>query len=391
MANETLYTNVDHLLNPTWETALWYMQQNFVMPRLVNVFTNMRGMTDRKLSERVDDSDNVQDAIGETTDLSAVQLDRDLLAELSPKEIGKQYVITDRRVESDDVSIVADAAQSLGYSLGKQIERDLMADVANFTLGTTGGVGNRMSMDYLYWARTKLDAAGVPGPYYTVLHPFQFRDIHTDMVTLSNAAPLEVRNQFQRSYYVTQVADFQIIVSNMVPKVLTTGGTWSGDLGGATGGTYKLNINGEITADIAYDAVEAAITTAINALPSVTAGDIVVDTDAPPTGYDFTLTTAVNLISTELTVHIYTDSLTGYTEVPHVTKTSDGDGYYTGGMWNRNALAFDVRRALRIESERDASLRQTEWNSTMIYAHGVWRPNWGVNFSSQATLAAPSA
>lgn len=49
-----------------------------------------------------------------------------------------------------------------------------------------------------------------------------------------------------------------------------------------------------------------------------------------------------------------------------------------GGMWQRSALAFDGRRAPRLEPERDASRRGWELNMTTAYAHGVWRPTWGI-------------
>src|SRR5512146_84094 len=49
-----------------------------------------------------------------------------------------------------------------------------------------------------------------------------------------------------------------------------------------------------------------------------------------------------------------------------------------GAMFNRSALAFDMRRAPRIEVERDASRRGFELNWTSIFAYGVWRPAAGV-------------
>lgn len=48
------------------------------------------------------------------------------------------------------------------------------------------------------------------------------------------------------------------------------------------------------------------------------------------------------------------------------------------GMWSRDALALDIRRAPRIEPERDASRRGWELNLSTIYAKGVWRPTFGV-------------
>ena len=51
---------------------------------------------------------------------------------------------------------------------------------------------------------------------------------------------------------------------------------------------------------------------------------------------------------------------------------------YYAAMFSRSAIAFDVRRAPRLEPERDASRRAWELNISGIYATGVWRPAWGV-------------
>src|SRR3990172_6237120 len=59
----------------------------------------------------------------------------------------------------------------------------------------------------------------------------------------------------------------------------------------------------------------------------------------------------------------------------------DGSDDANGGMWNRAALAFDGRRAPRLEPERDASRRGWELNMTSVYAHGVWRPTYGIKMT----------
>ena len=48
------------------------------------------------------------------------------------------------------------------------------------------------------------------------------------------------------------------------------------------------------------------------------------------------------------------------------------------GMFSRDALGFDLRRAPRMEAERDASRRGQELNFTAVYAHGIWRPKFGI-------------
>src|SRR5688572_3797367 len=50
--------------------------------------------------------------------------------------------------------------------------------------------------------------------------------------------------------------------------------------------------------------------------------------------------------------------------------TIDGEADTNIGMWSRDAIALDVRRAPRIEPERDASRRGTELNLSTVYAEG---------------------
>jgi hypothetical protein len=57
--------------------------------------------------------------------------------------------------------------------------------------------------------------------------------------------------------------------------------------------------------------------------------------------------------------------------------TISGDDAYVG-MWSRDAMALDVRRQPRIEPQRDASRRGWELNLSTVYAHGVWRPTFGI-------------
>jgi len=68
----------------------------------------------------------------------------------------------------------------------------------------------------------------------------------------------------------------------------------------------------------------------------------------------------------------------------NIAVTSGTDAY--AAMFSPQALALDVRRAPRIEPERDASRRGWELNMSAVYAHGVWRPKFGV----KALLAADS-
>jgi hypothetical protein len=57
-------------------------------------------------------------------------------------------------------------------------------------------------------------------------------------------------------------------------------------------------------------------------------------------------------------------------------ETSSTDAY--AGMFSRDVMALDWRRAPRMEPDRDPSRRGTELNLTAVFAHGVWRPTFGV-------------
>lgn len=64
---------------------------------------------------------------------------------------------------------------------------------------------------------------------------------------------------------------------------------------------------------------------------------------------------------------------------------ADSDDDFTGGVFPKSAIAIDWRRPIRIEPERDASRRGTEFNMSAIYAAGVWRPELGIQTIFDAT------
>ena len=282
MANETTYALISSLLPDIYEAALMYAQETFIMPQLVTVYTDQTGMQSRKLSEY--SPGTVTAGLGETTDLTPQEFDRALLSTLQPAEIGTQFVITDRRLDSDDVDVMADLAQHIGYTIFRQIESDLLSQFNGFTGGSVGASANRLDWPAIFKARAMLANAAVPPPYNLVLSEYQYYDLATDanIAGLSNPAPLRIRDDIQSRYYVASVGD----------------------------------------------------------------------------------------------IDVYTTSSLGESD-PLV-----------GGMFNRGALALDIRRAMRIELQRDASLRATEVNATAVYGHGLRRATWGVKVISDGTAPA---
>ena len=72
-----------------------------------------------------------------------------------------------------------------------------------------------------------------------------------------------------------------------------------------------------------------------------------------------------------------------------VFQDADSEDDFNGGVFPREALAIDWRRAVRIEPQRNASRRGWELNMSAIYDTGVWRPDRGISIVFDAS--APTA
>ena len=66
----------------------------------------------------------------------------------------------------------------------------------------------------------------------------------------------------------------------------------------------------------------------------------------------------------------------------------DGSDDAISGIFTRNAIWLDTRRAARMEPERDASARAWELNINAGYAYGLVRSTYGVKFTADATAPA---
>ena len=380
MANETLYTGVSALLPEIWEMALYYIQYPFVMPQLVSTFVDQRGMQQRNFS--IYSETAATDNLGETVDLTTTEFARALFRTLTPKEIGAQHKISYRRIDSDDVGIVTDAGRNLGYVLGKLLESNLMAQFDNFDFahGAT-----KMTVQDIFAARARLEANGVPGPYYTVLHPYQYYSIWNEYASVTAPAPLQIRDNSMRSYHIAQIADVSIIVSSLVPRTGTVAAVQTATITGTpTGGKYSLSFEGRISADIAWNATNAAFITAVTPMfgGSVT-GFTIARTGTGP-NYTFTITfpTTDAFAGKQAPIKVVSDGLTGGTGAVAIAENTEGSATAVGGVFARPAIALDMRRALLLEPDRDPSLRQIELNATMIYAASVLRSNFGVRLAS---------
>lgn len=383
MALETTLALITSLLDPIRMGALMYAQNTFVAPRLVKTFTDRQGFQSRINS--IYREAGVTDNLAENQDLTNVEFDREALASLTPKEVGKQFIITDRRIETDYENVLGDAAMDIGYTIGKKVEVDTLAQFANLQGGMVGAVGTDASMDNLYEARAVLEANAVPGPYVAVLHSYQWLPIFKTFVNMGNAAPLDIRNEAQRNYFITQIADMTIVVSPLVPYGSTTNEVQTATVSGTpTGGTFALTFKGATTAALAYNAAAATVQAALEALRTIGTGNVTATGSA---GGPYTITFVGALAGANAPLITLSNNLLTGGTAPSVgiVQTTAGVGYATGALFNREALALDLRRPLRTEPMRDPSFRRTEINATMVYAVGTWRSDWGIQIKTKAT------
>jgi hypothetical protein len=246
------------------------------MAGLVRTFTDGRGGNTRTAYQY---NAGTAKTIAETDDMTSEAFTPSALETLTPGEIGLQYFITDKRIETDaPESIRADAATELGLAARDKIESDLLGTFSSLTGGTMGSATGTVTWGEVFAAAAVVRASSKNRsmPLYCVLHEYQW-------FTLAKA---------------TSVAG--ITLQSVPDRLVGPGGSWY--VGSAAGINFYATTN--------------------------------------------------------------------------ITVTSGTAAY--GAVFQRDAIAYDIRRPIRIEVERDASRRGYELNMTTSYAYGVWRPTFGV-------------
>ena len=280
-------------LDRVYEDAVFAARARTLMASsgIVTTFNDRTGDEARDLPEYVR---GTAAEVAETADYTAAQeLTKGTAGSLSIKEAIAQFLVTDRRFESDPDDVRNAAAVELGNALSTKIDTDMTALFASFTGGGgTIGVGTTaLSWGQLFAARSRLAAGGttgntVPGPYVAVLHEYHWFNLakSASVAGAQTNASAALLDDVNRGYYVASVGDMDIFVSNNISAGTATGN------------------------------------------PAVS------------------------------------------------------------GVFNRQAIALDMRRAPRLEPDRDASARATELNMTVKYAAGVWRPSFGIPVLASAAL-----
>lgn len=386
MANETQLTgsNVESYLPIIWEGALMYAEANYIAPSLVNVMSST-GWQSRSVTEYV--ATEATDNMGETDDLSTARksIDRNLLSTLSPKEVGVQYFITDRRMDTDPENIMADASRFIATNIFDKVETDLLSNISNFSGGTLGASGSAFDLDMVLQAKAMMqrNRKNISNEFVCVIDPMQHLDIATDLTTLTNSVGFTQQQEVVNTGYLGSWAGVKFYVSGHLPRTGTANEAQTLTVSGSpTGGTFTVSFRGFTTSAQAHNVSAANLQTALQALPSIGSGNVTVGLS----GAVYTLTFAGDLAGEKLELVTVSASLTGGSSPAiAVARSVAGAGYATAGFFAREAIAYDIRRGLVIEPDRKPSLRGTELNATHWYAHGVWRSYLGIKIISDAT------
>lgn len=173
-AGLNLWSDISSIATTVKENAVFAIQDSALMPGLITVKGDMRGMNIRQLYE-YGASGGVKQ-LAETDDLMSDAITPALLGTLTPYEYGKQYFITDQRANSESPEdIIRDAAAQLGFDAAAKIEADLVGDMASLTGGTIGAAGTAITWSYFAAAiaRARNASKSANAPLSAVIHGYQ--------------------------------------------------------------------------------------------------------------------------------------------------------------------------------------------------------------------------
>lgn len=282
-AGTSLYTGISAIVGTIYEGALFTLRETVSIMPTVNIFGDATGMAPR-VGEQYGSVTFA--SIAETADLTPQKFDPTALQTLTPGEFGAQVMISDQRLESDPENYAANVAFELGQAAADSVDAAIATAFASLTGGTIGSASGTLTWAKIASARAYAKGLKIPGPFWCVLHPYQWNLLVQEAVTNGGVAGQispAISEEIMRNYFVsTLFQDVTFVVSANV-AVGTSGGT---------------------------------------------AG--------------------------------------------------------TAAFYNRLAIAYDQRRGLRLEPQRDASFRHTEVNATMLYASGIWAPARGITLLGTA-------
>jgi hypothetical protein len=213
MAN-AIYSDISSWVNPVLEACEFYLQQRTFMPQIVQVFNDRTGMMVRKGDKY---SAGSASALTDNTDLSTAQtVTRTAFGTLTPGEVGDLFIVSDQRMESDNVDdIMSDLVEHIGNAMATHLDSVLLTKFTSFTGGSVGTAGGSLTWANIAGAQAYLRAAGVPGPYNLVVHEYAWYDL---AIQADNTMPLIVEESLRNagSFYVGSFGDMRIYTTGVM-------------------------------------------------------------------------------------------------------------------------------------------------------------------------------
>jgi N4-gp56 family major capsid protein len=151
-------------------------------------------------------------------------------------QVGLMTMVTDLAINASASNVVADLGRLFGEAVARKIDKDLMAQFANFTTNVVGSTSTTITPALVMQAITKLKAAAVPSEgIVAVLHPSVAYDLKSALTTSGNTVfggngQGDIANEALRNGFVGTLFGVPVFESSNVP--LVAGGAAGDYLGG---------------------------------------------------------------------------------------------------------------------------------------------------------------
>lgn len=180
---QTLYGDISSLVNDIQEGSLFVLRQMNVIANTVTVFRNDGSMNPRKGYDW--GQGNVRQ-VNDGDDITPTKFDHTLRQTLTPASYRDMFFISDQREASEWEAIRTAASQEMGSAFASNVDVNLASNFGSLTGGTVGTAGSALTWNNIFDAKAILHAAGVPEPYYCVLHTYQYLDLVKEALTGGN-------------------------------------------------------------------------------------------------------------------------------------------------------------------------------------------------------------
>lgn len=199
-AGQTLYSDISSLVNNIQGNSLFTLRQTNVLVNTVTVLSG-EGMNPRT---GYDWGSLSVKSVGEGDDVAPEVFDKSLRVTLTPSRKAAQVFLSDQRLASDWEMVSQATSLELGNAFSNHVDTTLAGHFSSLTGGTVGSAGSALTWNNILDAHAIMHAAGVPAPYYCVIHTYQYLDLVKEIATSSTPsfqdAP-QFRDRMINSYF----------------------------------------------------------------------------------------------------------------------------------------------------------------------------------------------